>query len=133
MSGPESAATGRRRRPQPTTPAVENDDNATLTPVSTIGEVVGELPRKVENRDYMEFAQRIIRAVGRRVGEGDIEVLPALVALEADVRDAVNAAIDGLRDCEFSYAEIGERLGQSRQAVQQRHERLTAKRAKRAG
>lgn len=87
----------------------------------------------MENRDYMQFAVRIILAAGRRVGEGDIEVLPDLVALTAVVDEAVELAVAGLRECEFSYGEIGDRLSVSRQAVHARYGKAAAKRQGRRG
>ena len=39
--------------------------------------------RVVENDDYAAFARRIVAAYARRVGTGDVEALPAMVALSA--------------------------------------------------
>ncbi|AVT38015.1 hypothetical protein [Plantactinospora sp. BB1] len=74
----------------------------------------------VENDEFAAFARRIIRAHGRRVATGDVEALRDLVALSADLDQAIGQAVIGLRAFGYSWAEIGQRLGISRQAAQQR-------------
>ncbi|MEU2612656.1 hypothetical protein ABZ570_13920 [Micromonospora sp. NPDC007271] len=74
----------------------------------------------VENDEFAAFARRIIRAHGRRVATGDVEALRDLVALSANLDDAIGEAVLGLRAFGYSWAEIGARLGISRQAAQQR-------------
>jgi hypothetical protein len=74
----------------------------------------------VENDDYAAFARRILAAYARRVATGDIEALTAMTGLAADIDTALREAVDGLRACGYSWAEIGSRLGITRQAAQQR-------------
>ncbi|WBC02679.1 hypothetical protein [Micromonospora sp. WMMA1976] len=74
----------------------------------------------VENDAFAAFARRIIRAHGRRVATGDVEALRDLVTLSADLDRAITDAVVGLRQFGYSWAEIGQRLGISRQAAQQR-------------
>ncbi len=74
----------------------------------------------VENDDYAAFARRVIRAHGRRVAAGDPDALASLVALARDVDAATGDAVTGLRTAGYSWADIANRLGVSRQAVQQR-------------
>ncbi|MCO1618952.1 hypothetical protein M8C11_29955 [Micromonospora sp. CPM1] len=74
----------------------------------------------VENDAFAAFARRIIRAHGRRVAAGDVEALRDLVALSANLDDAIGEAVVGLRAFGYSWAEIGTRLGISKQAAQQR-------------
>ncbi|MGQ5259575.1 hypothetical protein ACTWLT_02335 [Micromonospora sp. ZYX-F-536] len=74
----------------------------------------------VENDQFAGFARRIIRAHGRRVATGDVEALRDLVALSSVIDDAIGEAVIGLRAFGYSWAEIGQRLGISRQAAQQR-------------
>ncbi|SCL36832.1 hypothetical protein GA0074692_4462 [Micromonospora pallida] len=74
----------------------------------------------VENDEFAAFARRIIRAHGRRVATGDVEALRDLTALSAALDDAIGEAVVGLRAFGYSWAEIGSRLGISRQAAQQR-------------
>jgi hypothetical protein len=75
----------------------------------------------VENPEYAAFARRILRAYARRIGTGDIEALADITALATDVDEAIRQAVTGLRrDYGYSWAEIGLRLGVTRQAAQQR-------------
>ncbi|MEU4383133.1 MULTISPECIES: hypothetical protein [Actinomycetes] len=74
----------------------------------------------VENDEFAAFTRRIIRAHGRRVATGDVEALRDLVALSANLDQAITDAVIGLRAFGYSWAEIGQRLGISRQAAQQR-------------
>ena len=69
---------------------------------------------------YAAFARRIVRAYARRVATGDVEALAQMVTLAADVDQAIRAAVIGLRDHGYSWTEIGDRLGISRQAARQR-------------
>lgn len=79
------------------------------------------LPRKVEDPEFIKACQRFIAAAGRRVGEGNIDALPLLIDLRADLANAVSDAVHGLVDCGgYSYGEIGSRLGMSRQSVHER-------------
>jgi hypothetical protein len=74
----------------------------------------------VENDDYAAFTHRILRAYARRVATGDIEALTRMTTLAEDIETAIRNAVIGLRDCGYSWAEIGSRLGVTRQAAQQR-------------
>jgi hypothetical protein len=76
--------------------------------------------RQVENDEYGAFVRRILRAYSRRVGDGDVEVLVLLVGLAEEIDAAMAEAVKGLRGRGYSWAEIGARLGISRQAAQQR-------------
>ena len=50
---------------------------------------------------------------------GDIEALGSMITLAADVEAAIQAAVVGLRAFGYSWTEIGDRLGTSRQAARQ--------------
>jgi hypothetical protein len=76
--------------------------------------------RVVENDEYARFLQRVIRAYSRRVASGDIDAINAMVRLQADLDQATREAITGLRAIGYSWADIGLRLGITRQAAQQR-------------
>ena len=78
-----------------------------------------------ENDEYAAFARRVLRAYARRVADGDIEALTLMVILADDLDDATRQAIDGLRESGYSWAEIGSRLGITRQAAQQRWGRIS--------
>jgi hypothetical protein len=74
----------------------------------------------VENDEFAGFARRILAAHGRRIATGDVEGLRDLAALHNAWEHATAAAVTGLRAEGFSWAEIGDRLGTTRQAAQQR-------------
>ena len=73
-----------------------------------------------ENIQYAVFARRILRACARRISAGDIDALTGMTAPAADIEDATRHAVTGLRGFGYSWAEIGTRLGVTRQAAQQR-------------
>jgi biotin operon repressor len=76
--------------------------------------------RSVENDEYASFIRRILRACSRRVGDGDAEALALMLGLAEEIVTAIAEAVNGLRACGYSWAEIGARLGITRQAAQQR-------------
>jgi hypothetical protein len=73
-----------------------------------------------ENSEYAAFARRVLRAYSRRVAIGDVDSLAHMISLADDINDAISQAVSGLRDTGYSWAEIGSRLGITRQAAQQR-------------
>jgi len=77
--------------------------------------------RVVENAEYASFARRILRAYARRVAAGDVEALRSLVLLPSDVDAITRTAVRGLREFGYSWSEIADRLGVSRQAAQMRY------------
>ena len=76
--------------------------------------------RVVENDEYAAFLRRVIRAYSRRVAAGDIEAIADMAATADEMDTAMRDAITGLRQIGYSWADIGLRLGVSRQAAQQR-------------
>jgi hypothetical protein len=74
----------------------------------------------VENEEYAAFARRVLRAYARRVATGDVEALTLMTSLSAEIDTAIGQAVTGLRAVGYSWAEIGSRLGITRQAAQQR-------------
>lgn len=79
-------------------------------------------PRK-EIRDYAAFVRRAIRGLARRAVTEDAQALVELDGLRRELDIAMQAAIDGLREQDYSWTEIAAWLGVSRQAVQQRYGR----------
>lgn len=77
--------------------------------------------RVVENDEFAAFTRRILAAYARRIASGDIEALPSLSQLSAEVDAAMREAVRGLRRFGYSWADIAARLGVSRQAVQMRY------------
>ena len=80
----------------------------------------GRARRAVENDEYAAFARRVLRAYTRRVADGDVEALTLMTDLAAEIDSAISQAVTGLRGFGYSWAEIGSRLGVTRQAAQQR-------------
>ncbi len=79
--------------------------------------------REVENAAFDAFVRRILRAYARRVAGGDVEALAALTGLSAEVDAVTRLAVAGLRGkpyC-YSWSEIADRLGVSKQAAQMRY------------
>jgi uncharacterized protein with PIN domain len=80
--------------------------------------------RYVDTKDFGAMVTRMIRAYGRRVANADMDDLTELVAMRALVDDAIATAVSHLRDHhEFSWAAIGDAVGTTRQAAQQRYGR----------
>lgn len=79
--------------------------------------------RVVETDQFDAFARRILRAYARRVATGDIEALRSLAALSAEIDAVTRLAVTGLKQSpyRYSWAEIADRLGVSRQAAQMRY------------
>ena len=76
--------------------------------------------RPVGNDEFAAFARRVLRAYARRIATGDIDALEAMTDLSAEIDDAIGQAVTGLRGFGYSWADIGNRLGITRQAAQQR-------------
>src|SRR3954449_11438082 len=79
--------------------------------------------RIVENDEFDAFVRRILAAYGRRVAAGDVEALRRLAALSSEVDAVTRVAVAGLHHGPFRYswAEIADRLGVTRQAAQMRY------------
>lgn len=106
------ALTGPHDTPQP---ASTPGQNTVKTPL-----ISNRARRAVENGEYVAFARRILRAYARRVADGDVEALTLMLGLSAEIDTAIGQAVTGLRSFGYSWAEIGSRLGVTRQAAQQR-------------
>jgi hypothetical protein len=98
--------------PHPASPAGQNTVKNPLTP--------NRAGRQIENDEYAAFARRVLRAYARRIATGDVEAIILMFGLAAEIDDAITEAIKGLRKFGYSWAEIGSRLGITRQAAQQR-------------
>jgi hypothetical protein len=80
--------------------------------------------RSVETKEFGAMVTRMIRAYGRRVANADMEDLTDMVAMRALLDEAITTAVSHLRDHhEFSWAAIGDAVGTTRQAAQQRYGR----------
>ena len=99
----------------PSQPACPADPDTVKNPLTP-----NRAGRAVENDEYAAFARRVLRAYARRVAEGDVEALTLMLGLSAEIDTAISQAVTGLRAFGYSWAEIGTRLGVTRQAAQQR-------------
>ena len=79
--------------------------------------------REVENAEFDAFVRRILRAYARRVAAGDVEALRSLSTLSTEVDAVCRLAVAGLRTSPYSYSwsEIADRLGVTKQAAQMRY------------
>jgi hypothetical protein len=76
--------------------------------------------RHRETPEYLGAARRFIRGAGVRIASGEVESLPGLLALQADLDTALADAVAGLRAQGYSWAEIAAHTGTTRQAAQMR-------------
>jgi hypothetical protein len=90
-------------------------------PDSVKEQLTPEQPRRpVENDEYAAFIGRILNAYSRRIAAGDIDALADMADLASQMETVTRDAVKGLRQRGYSWAEIGTRLGITRQAAQQR-------------
>lgn len=75
--------------------------------------------RRRETEDYAATLIRMLDRLGERA-EGDVDQLPAVDAIARAAADALRTHVLRCRAIGVSWAEIGERLGTTRQAAQQR-------------
>jgi hypothetical protein len=73
-----------------------------------------------ETPDVTAATVRLIRSVGKRVAWEDPEDLAYLLKLDAALKEAWRTAVDGLRTHGATDRQIGQALGTTRQAVEQR-------------
>lgn len=76
--------------------------------------------RSSDHGEYFGFARRTVRALSRRVAGSDPDDLLLLLELLEEVDAALDRAVAGQREAGFSWAQIAEPLGMSRQAAQMR-------------
>lgn len=76
----------------------------------------------VELDEYAAMVTRMIRALGRRAADSDATALEHLAAVQAEMDACMQTAVDGMRATYgVSWAEVGDALGVTRQAAQQRY------------
>ena len=114
---PAHALNGHASPPHPARPGRPDTVKNPLTPKRA--------GRVRENDEYAAFARRVLRAYARRVATGDVEALTLMTDLADEIDAAIGQAVTGLRGFGYSWAEIGSRLGVTRQAAQQRWGRIS--------
>jgi len=73
--------------------------------------------------DLIGGVRRLLIALSRRVGDGELEHLHDLREMAWIVDQMIQASVDGLRADGFTWQQIGDELGMSRQGAQQRYGR----------
>lgn len=76
--------------------------------------------RRHEAPDMEAFLRRGLMALARRAGEGDMEAVEALSRLQVDVDQQLAAGVAGMRGKGYSWGQLAQPLGVTRQAAQQR-------------
>ena len=67
------------------------------------------------------MCRRVLRGLGRRVSDGDPVDLAAAVALRSELDAIIRASVRQMRETHgYSWAQIGDELGVTRQAAYQR-------------
>lgn len=124
MNGAEAAASSRSRF-RSSWSSRHRVVNPALTSVVCQGRVDNLMPRDRRPR-YVETDQlllavgRMLSAASSRVAGEDPEELRQLVELERVLAECIRRAVHGLRRNGVTWQEVGEVLGTSRQAAQQR-------------
>lgn len=72
----------------------------------------------IETPEYADMLERMVRAYARRVADGDPVDLGRMVEIRAAFDQALVVAVRGQRDAGFSWREVGEGLGTTRQSAQ---------------
>lgn len=73
-----------------------------------------------DHAEYLGMLRRMLKAGARRLASADPEDLVAMVALRGSLDEAIATSVQGMRDNGFSWAEIAEPLGITRQAAYQK-------------
>jgi hypothetical protein len=83
--------------------------------------------RDREAPELAAAAIRMMRALARRAGEGELEALEALATLTDSAAMQLGAAVAGYREgpAEASWTDIGRALGMSRQSAHERWSQAT--------
>lgn len=75
----------------------------------------------IETTEYVAMMARMIRGLGRRVADGDPSDLADAVELQRQLDAVLRDAVTKMREQSgFSWQQLADELGTSRQAVQQR-------------
>lgn len=71
----------------------------------------------METPEYAAMMRRLVRRYGVRVGQGDPVDLTTMAELVDELDTALRVAVAGLHEAGFSWREIGEGLGITKQAA----------------
>jgi len=77
--------------------------------------------RQIETPEFAAMVRRVVRALNRRVANGDVEGLRTLVGLTEFIQGMVAATVLELHERHgYTWEQIGRSMGMTRQAAQQR-------------
>lgn len=76
--------------------------------------------RKHEAPEIGAMTNRMMRALARRAAEGDLEAVEQLAELQTKLTEHLRAAAQGAHAFGYSWTEIADATGTSRQAARQR-------------
>ncbi len=80
------------------------------------------MKRDREASELGGMSRRVFRALVRRAGDGDVEALRELVALQDQLRDAITDAGRAMHDdAGFSFTYLAAETGVTRQAARKRY------------
>lgn len=79
----------------------------------------------VETPRFAAMLRRMVRAYGRRVGAGDPVDLATMIEVRDAFDEAIRAAVRGQREAGFTWREIGEGLGTTKNAALMRFRERT--------
>ncbi|GAA4170825.1 hypothetical protein [Gryllotalpicola koreensis] len=77
----------------------------------------------IETTEYLAMMRRMLRAAGRRVADADEIELAELVALRAELEQAIASAVAGQHKRGVSWRGIAAGLGMTRQSAHERYSR----------
>lgn len=72
---------------------------------------------KADTPAYFRMLRRMVKAAGKRVSHADAEDLAELVGIRAELDEAIQIAVDGLRADGYTWRDIGEATGTTGQAA----------------
>ena len=89
--------------------------------------VMARRVRRGDAREYLGFLQRVLRAYGGRVVEGDVDDLAQLITLRSEVDRLIGETVVALRRQPYglTWTQIAAATGTTRQAAQQRYGRAS--------
>lgn len=76
--------------------------------------------RYTDTEDFGRMVERMLRAYGLRVGAADMDDLRQLMTIRELLDQITAEAVEQLRSTGYSWADVGEAMGVTRQAAQQR-------------
>jgi uncharacterized protein with PIN domain len=77
--------------------------------------------REYETADYVAMMRRMTRGLGRRLADGDPADVASALDVSRELDRVIKESVRAMREAHgFSWAQIADELGMTRQAAQQR-------------